>query len=220
MFWSIHHLQHAISPGAWPTELENRRARFHNRAMAATDSSEAVTKPGARALFVAFLTVGLSGFGGVLPFARRELVEKRHWLSPEDFNETLSLCQSLPGPNIVNLSVVVGSRFAGARGALAALAGLIGAPVIIVIALGALYGRFSAVGRLPGVMAGLGAAASGLVAATAFKMAAPLIGRRPASAGLFMTLAFAAVGLVALPLPWVLFALAPLSVALAWRLGG
>jgi chromate transporter len=187
--------------------------------MAATDSSEAAARPGARTLFVAFLTVGLSGFGGVLPFARRELVEKRHWLSPEDFNETLSLCQSLPGPNIVNLSVVVGSRFAGTGGALAALIGLIGAPVVIIIALGALYGRFAAVGRLPGVMAGLGAAASGLVAATAFKMAAPLIKRRPASAGLIMALAFAAVGLIALPLPWVLFALAPLSVALAWKLG-
>jgi chromate transporter len=102
---------------------------------------------------------------------------------------------------------------------LAALAGLIGAPVIIVIVLGALYGRFAAVGRLPGAMRGLGAAASGLVAATAFKMAAPLVRRRPASAGLFMALAFAGVGLIVLPLPWVLFALAPVSVAVAWKLG-
>jgi chromate transporter len=187
--------------------------------MEAVDPSQAPRRPDARALFLAFLTVGLSGFGGVLPFARRELVEKRRWLRADEFNETLSLCQSLPGPNIVNLSVVVGSRFAGARGAVAALAGLIGAPVVIVVALGALYGRFAAVGRLPAVMAGLGAAASGLVAATAGKMAAPLIARRPVSAGVFMALAFAGVGLIALPLPWVLFALAPVSVALAWKLG-
>jgi chromate transporter len=202
-----------------PARLENRGARFHNRPMAAVGSSAAEERPGARALFLAFLTVGLSGFGGVLPFARRELVEKRRWLTSEDFNETLSLCQSLPGPNIVNLSVVVGSRFAGARGALAALIGLIGAPVMIIIALGALYGRFAAVGRLPGAMAGLGAAASGLVAATAAKMAAPLIARRPVSAGLFMILAFVGVGLIVFPLPWVLFVLGPASVAVAWKLG-
>jgi len=206
-------------PSNESVELENRRARFHNRPMEMVGPSPAAVRPDARAVFLAFLTVGLSGFGGVLPFARRELVESRCWLSGEEFNETLSLCQSLPGPNIVNLSVVVGSRFAGAGGALGALAGLIGAPVIIVILLGALYGRFAAVGRLPGAMAGLGAAASGLVAATAIKMAAPLIARRPASAGLFMALAFAGVGLLVLPLPWVLFALAPLSVAVAWKLG-
>ncbi|MGI9168997.1 MAG: chromate transporter [Caulobacteraceae bacterium] len=174
-------------------------------------------RPDARALFLAFLTVGLEGFGGVLPFARRELVEKKGWLAAEDFNQTLALCQSLPGANIVNLSVVVGSRFAGPGGAAASLFGLIGAPVAIVIALGALYGRFADLGRLPGAMGGLGAAACGLVAATALKMAAPLIASRPVSAGLVMVLAFAGVGLMNFPLPWVLLALVPASVALAWR---
>ncbi len=185
--------------------------------MEADGVSEAAEGPDARALFGAFLAIGLAGFGGVLPFARRGLVESRRWLTPEDFNETLALCQSLPGPNIVNLSVVVGSRFAGARGALAALAGLVGAPVAIVIALGALYGRFGAVGRVPQVMAGLAAAAAGLVAATAIKMAAPLVARRPVSAGAFVILAFAGVGLLALPLPWVLLTLGPAGVAVAWK---
>ena len=76
-----------------------------------------------RELFFAFLTIGLSGFGGVLPWARRELVDRRGWLAAEAFNDILALCQSLPGPNIVNLSVVVGGRFAGAAGALAAVLG-------------------------------------------------------------------------------------------------
>ncbi len=174
--------------------------------------------PGAAQLFLAFLGVGLSGFGGVLPFARRELVERRRWLTPEDFNETLSLCQSLPGPNIVNVSAVVGARFAGARGSLAAVTGLMAAPVAIVIALGLLYGRLAHVGRAPQVMAALGAAASGLVAATAAKMAWPLLKRRPVSAGAAMLAAFVGVGLLALPLPWVLLAVAPVSVAIAWWL--
>ena len=173
--------------------------------------------PAPRALFLAFLSIALTGFGGVLPWARRMLVDKKAWLTPEAFNETLSLCQSLPGPNIVNMSIVVGSRFAGAKGALAALAGLIGAPVVIVLALGLLYNHFGALPRLQGAIAGLGAAASGLVAATAAKMAIPPLRRRPLLAAPFIVLAFAGVGLLHLPLPWVLLALAPLSIAAAWR---
>ena len=96
------------------------------------------TKPGPQALFLAFLSVGLSGFGGVLPFARRMLVDQKAWLDEAEFVETLALCQSLPGPNILNLSVVVGSRFAGVRGAFAALTGLTLAPVAIIIGLGLL----------------------------------------------------------------------------------
>lgn len=84
--------------------------------MTGTASEAALPVPGPRALFLAFLAVGLSGFGGVLPFARRELVEKQAWLTAEGFNETLALCQSLPGPNIINMSIAVGSRFAGAGG--------------------------------------------------------------------------------------------------------
>ena len=110
-------------------------------------------------LFLAFLGVGLSGFGGVLPFARRMLVDQRAWLTEEEFNETLALCQTLPGPNIINVSIVVGSRFAGASGAAVALAGLLGAPVAIVLVLATLYGRYGSVGRIPGAIIGLGAAA-------------------------------------------------------------
>jgi chromate transporter len=172
--------------------------------------------PGVASLFLAFLSVGLSGFGGVLPFARRMLVERRAWLTEAQFTETLALCQTLPGPNIVNVSVVVGSRFAGAAGALAAAAGLLAAPVAIVLVLATLYGRYGAVGRAPAMVAGLGAAACGLVAATAAKMALPIVRKRPVTAAPFIALAFVGVGLMRWPLIWVLLALAPLSVAAAW----
>jgi chromate transporter len=173
--------------------------------------------PDAGKLFLAFLSVGLSGFGGVLPFARRMLVEKRAWLTETAFNETLALCQTLPGPNIVNLSVVVGSRFAGGAGAVAAVTGLMAAPVAIVLMLASLYGRYGAMGRAPAMIAGLGAAAAGLVAATAAKMAWPLVRRHPVFATPFIGLMFVGVALLRLPLVWVLLVLSPVSIAIARR---
>ena len=173
--------------------------------------------PTPRALFLAFLSIALSGFGGVLPFARRALVDKHGWLTAQDFTETLSLCQSLPGPNVVNLSIVVGSRACGWRGSLAAFAGLVGAPVVIVIALGALYSRFGSLPGARGALTGLGAAAAGLVVATAAKMAEPVLRARFWLAAPFILASFAAVGLLRFPLPYVLLALAPISVALVWR---
>lgn len=180
--------------------------------------TRAEASPSPAELFVAFLGVGLSGFGGVLPFARRMLVERRQWLSAQEFTENLALCQTLPGPNIVNLTIVVGSRFAGPLGALAALTGLTAAPVAIVLVAATLYGRYGSVGRLPAMIAALGAAASGLVAATAAKMAWPIVRQRPLSATPFIVLAFVAIGLLRLPLAWVMLALPPMSIAAAWRI--
>jgi len=178
-----------------------------------------VQSPSAGALFLAFLAVGLSGFGGVLPFARRALVERRRWLTETDFNETLALCQSLPGPNIVNMSVVVGSRFAGPRGAVACVTGLVAAPVALVLVLAELWSRFGALGQVRAAVGGLAAAAAGLAAATTLKMARPILSRAPLSAGSIIIAAFVAVGLLRLPLPWVALSLAPLSVLIAWRRG-
>lgn len=167
--------------------------------------------PGPAELFRAFMGIGLSGFGGVLPWARRALVDERGWLSGDEFAGLLGLCQFLPGPNVVNLSVAVGARFAGARGALAAFAGLMLMPFVLVILLGALYGRY---GQFPAVAAafeGIGSAAAGLILAMGIRMAAGLRGP------LFAALAFAGIALLHWPLPAVLLVLAPLSVAVAWR---
>jgi len=161
--------------------------------------------------------IALQGFGGVLPFARRALVEQRTWLTPDDFNETLSLCQSLPGPNIVNLSITVGARACGWRGSVAAVAGLVGAPVVVVIALGVLYGRFGGLELVQRAIIGLAAGAAGLVIATAARMAEPLLRRRALTAAPFILAAFVAVGIFRLPLPYVLLVLAPLSIAIMWK---
>ena len=176
-------------------------------------------RPTPAALFAVFFSIAVSGFGGTLPFARRTLVERRGWLSADDFTETLSLCQSLPGPNVVNMSIVVGARACGWRGSIAAFAGLVGTPVLVVIALGALYSRFGGLDQVRHALIGLGAAAAGLVVATAGRMAEPLLRSRPWVAAPFIAAAFLAVAIARLPLPWVLVVLAPISIAAAagWR---
>jgi chromate transporter len=179
--------------------------------------TDALARATPGALFVAFLAMGLSGFGGVLPFARRALVDRHGWLTQGDFTETLALCQSLPGPNVVNLSIVVGARACGWRGALAALFGLIGAPFVILLALGALYGRFGTYPLVQRAIGGVAAAAAGLVVATAARMADPLIRSRWLLTAPIILLSFAGVGVARLPLIAVIAVLAPASVALMWR---
>ena len=106
------------------------------------------TIPGTGELFLRFTQIAVSGFGGVGPWAQRMVVEERGWLSGEEFTDMMSLCQFLPGPNIVNLAVCVGARFHGVRGALAAFAGLMAAPFAIILGLGVLYTQY---GDLPAV---------------------------------------------------------------------
>src|SRR5688572_1783188 len=90
-------------------------------------------------LFFGFAKISVSGIGMILPWARRLIVEEQRWMTPEEFNEAFSLAQFLPGPNIVNMSVVFGSRMRGAPGAAVTLAGLLGPPFLIVIGLSVLY---------------------------------------------------------------------------------
>ena len=168
-----------------------------------------------RELFVGFLKVGLSGFGGVLPFARRMLVDRRRWLTELEFNEVLSLSQFLPGPNIVNVSIIIGRRFQGPLGALAAALGLMLMPLIIIIILAAVYGEFAQIEAVRGATNAVSAAAAGLMLSVGFKMARP-IRQSPWQVGIALV-AFAAIGLARLPLLWVLAVLAPVSVGFAWR---
>ena len=175
--------------------------------------------PGLAALFLAFLGIALAGFGGALPWAHRALVERRRWLDEETFTELLGLAQFLPGPNVINLSVAVGARFRGAPGALAALAGIIGAPFCFALALGWLYGRYGALEGVRGATAGVAAAAAGLIVAMAVKLVRPALRARLVVALPVALAAFVAIGLARLPLHGVLLVLAPLSVALTWLAG-
>lgn len=169
--------------------------------------------PGYGAIFAGFFSVGISGFGGVLPWARRMIVERRRWLTAQEFTDVLALCQFLPGPNIINLSVVLGSRFRGWRGSLTALAGLLSAPLVIVSILGAVYGRFAHIPIVAHGMAAFAAGASGLVLATAFKIAWPL--RRNGRGIVIALAATAAIVLGHLSLLLTMAIALPLSIAVA-----
>jgi chromate transporter len=172
------------------------------------------TPPGLIALFVAFAKMSLAGFGGVLVFARRAIVEQHRWMTAEEFNETFALCHFLPGPNIVNLSVVFGSRFRGLAGAATAFAGLVGPPVVVVTILAALYAHFGEVDALRRILAGVSCAAVGLLIAVVFRMMTPLV-RRGDLAGLVVLAAvFIAIGVLRLPLAAVLLVAIPLSIAI------
>jgi chromate transporter len=165
--------------------------------------------PGVFDIFRGFLMLGLTGFGGVLPLARRMIVDQRKWLTPIEFTEMLGLCQFLPGGNIINISVALGARFHGVRGAAAALIGLIAAPTAIVIALGTIYARYQSDPHVVHMFAGLAAAAAGLLVAMAIQMARPLWGRPLPIA--FAVACFGAIVVLHLPLIPTLFVLAPLS---------
>jgi chromate transporter len=130
------------------------------------------------ALFSAFSILALQGFGGVLAVAQRELCERRRWLSAQEFVETLATAQVLPGPNVCNLSLMIGDRFFGWRGACAALAGMIAGPMVLMLGLAWLLGEASAVGQvqgvIKGVLGGIAAVAAGQIVGTVLKLAAPI----------------------------------------------
>jgi chromate transporter len=174
------------------------------------------TPPGLIALFVAFAKMSLAGFGGVLVWARRGIVDQHRWMTANEFNETFALCHFLPGPNVVNLSVVFGSRFRGIPGALAAFAGLLGPPVVIVTVLAALYARYGEIDALRRILAGISCAAVGLLISALFRMMMPLIERRDLIGLVILAAVFVAIGLLRLPLPAVLLVAIPLSVAIAF----
>jgi chromate transporter len=177
----------------------------------------AAPSPTLAALFAGFLWVSMHAFGGVLPWARRMLVEDRRWLSPDEFVETLAFCQFLPGPNIVNMSIAVGAKFRGVPGALAGFLGLMAVPFCLVIAVGVFYAHYGDHPSVRGAFTGVAAAAAGLLTATAAKMAMPMLERRFVKAAPFLAVAFIAVALMRVPLHWVILVLAPLSIAASWR---
>lgn len=183
-------------------------------------SSQNSPPPGVVTLFLAFAKMSLAGFGGVLAFARRGIVEERRWMTADEFNETFALCHFLPGPNIVNLSVVFGARFGGIAGALAAFAGLVGPPMVLVMILAVLYAEFGQLEMLRRILAGISCGAVGLLLAVVVKMLMPLIKRRDIAGMLVMIAVFIAIGLMRLPLQAVLLAAVPVSLGITFFIRG
>ena len=170
-------------------------------------------------LFRTFNLLALQGFGGLLAVAQRVLCEEKRWLTKSEFVEVLAVGQVLPGPNVVNVALMVGNRFLGVRGALAALAGLFAVPLGIVLSLTAFYARYQAHPAVAGALRGMGAVSAGLIVGTAVKLSESL--RRnpmglPASAAIGGAV-FLLIALLRVPLPNVLLGLGLLACAFAWH---
>ena len=182
--------------------------------------AEIVSSPRSCAdLFLAFTSLALQAFGGALAVAQRVLCEQRRWLTRAQFVELLGLGQVLPGPNVCNVSLLVGYRFFGWRGAASALAGLLVLPLAIVLAVAAVYGRYASLAPVAGALRGMGAVAAGLILGTALKLATSL---RTNAMGLPACVAlggaaFALVALLRVPLIWVVLGVGALACARAWR---
>jgi chromate transporter len=169
-------------------------------------------------LFLAFTRLALQGFGGVLAVAQRELVERLNWMSKEEFVETLAIAQVLPGPNVVNLSMMVGDRFFGLRGAVAALGGMLAAPAVIVLLLAVAYDQLASHPMALNALRGMGTVSAGLILATGIKLL-PALKKSPLGRPLALALALAAfvlIGLLRWPLFGVLAVLGGGGMAVVW----
>jgi chromate transporter len=168
-----------------------------------------------RMLFASFLKMGLLGFGGVLPWARRVIVDERQWLDDRDFAQLIGLCQVLPGPNVVNLAVIIGSRSHGPLGSLIAVSGILFVPVGLLLLIATFYASVAHEPVARNAIAGASAAAAGLILGTALRL---LLQSRPPLRGLLTgSVAFIAVGVLQWPLLWVILVLIVVGVATEWR---
>ena len=184
------------------------------------DSAQTAARPRNPAdLFWSFTWLALQGFGGVLAVVQRELVEKKRWLTHEEFLEDWAVAQVLPGPNVINLSLMLGDRYFSLRGAVAAVGGMLAVPLVVILALAILYSHFAAQPQVAGALRGMGAVAGGLIAAVGVKLLPQL---RKHVLGFVPCLVLAAVVVLAIawfrvPLAWVLLGVGGVACGLTWR---
>ncbi|MFL6674402.1 MAG: chromate transporter [Massilia sp.] len=160
-------------------------------------------------LFVSFTLLALQGFGGVLAVVQRELVERKRWLTQDEFLEDWAVAQIMPGPNVVNLAMMIGGRYFGLPGAMTALAGLLAVPLVVVLLLVMLHDRFADNPAVAGALRGMAAVSAGLIGAAGLKLSTSLA-RNPMPlawcAGIAV-LGFVLVALLQAPLLYVLLGL-------------
>jgi chromate transporter len=172
-----------------------------------------------RDLFVSFTWLALQGFGGVLAIVQREMVEKKKWLTPEQFLEDWAVAQVMPGPNVINLGLMIGDRYFGLRGALAAVAGMLTIPLVVILALAVLYAHYAGNAQVAAALRGMGAVSGGLIAATGIKLV-PQLRKHPlgfTTCLVFMALVFAAIGVFKIPLGWVLLVVGGVACLWTWK---
>jgi chromate transporter len=161
----------------------------------------------------------LQGFGGVLAIVQRELIENKQWLTQEEFLEDWAVAQILPGPNVVNLSLMIGDRYFGMWGAFAALAGMLTFPLLIVLAFAAIFSGVSDSVHVQGALRGMGAVAAGMIAATGIKLMGALKQNAMGAPVCYAVAAitFIAVAFLRVPLVWTLLGVGGVACLWAYR---
>ena len=170
-------------------------------------------------VFWTFNWLAMQGFGGVLAVVQRGIVEDKGWLTPEEFVEEWAVAQVLPGPNVINLALMLGDRYYGLRGALTAVAGMLAVPTLLIIVLALVYAQFAGHPQVAGALRGMGAVAAGLIAATGIKLV-PTLRRHPLGlriAMVFVALVFCAIALLRWPLIAVLILFGGVACVWTWR---
>jgi chromate transporter len=169
-------------------------------------------------LYWVFTYIGLMSFGGgLIPWIQREVVFKRRWLENEDFFPGVALSQVLPGVNSTNLAVFIGNKTRGLPGALVSLAGILSAPFLVMIVAVSFYHLIAGVRPVQIAMAGIAAAAIGMIMRTGF-MAVQASWTTYISIGIFIV-TFIAIGILRLPLIWTVAIITPISIAASWPRG-
>ena len=172
-----------------------------------------------RDIYVSFMLLALQGFGGVLAFMERELVERKKWLTREEFVEEWAVARTMPGPPALNISIMVGARYFGLKGALAAVVGMLMLPCVTILLLGLAYAQFGNYPQVIDALRGMGAVAAGLIAATGLKMLTALK-KNPLGiyvCGVFVVLGFVCIALLRLKTVPVLVVLGLAGCLLAYR---
>ena len=191
----------------------------HNPGMSPEPAQDRPQPQSLTDLFVSFSLLALQGFGGVLAVVQREIVEKKRWMTPDEFIEDWAVAQIMPGPNVINLALMIGGRYFGLKGALVSLAGLLTIPLILVLSLALVYARFETHPGVAGALRGMGAVAAGLIAATGFRLFGALLknvlGVRLCM--VFGVLCFVAIALLRWPLFYVLISLGSVAVITAYQ---
>ena len=210
---------HAASPGPGASKLPVDKAACDNHRMKSSIVPERPRPTSLTDLFVSFTLLALQGFGGVVAVVQREMVERKRWLTQEEFIEEWAVAQIMPGPNVVNMSLMIGGRYFGLPGAMAALAGMLAIPLVIVLLLAILYSHFSSHPGVSGALRGMAAVSAGLITATGLKLASALK-KHPLSLPWTVGMCVVGVVLVALlhwPLIYVLLGVGGLGCVLTYR---
>lgn len=199
--------------------MDSARGRWDNGMMTAPPAPDQPRPASLADLFCSFTVLALQGFGGVLAVVQREMVERKRWLSQEEFMEEWAVAQIMPGPNVVNLSLIIGGRYFGLPGALAALAGMLTIPLVIVILLALLHAHYASHPGVAGALRGMAAVSAGMIAATGLKLASALK-RHPLPLWCGASLVLLGLGCVLLlhwPLPYTLASVGGLGCVLTYR---